>query len=124
MKRVEFIVTAPLLGYRQTTIKTMYHPKERARSKAYGQFKEKVLILSIQAGLPNMGMAEKERPPRLSVKVFWKKNVRVDFKNIYGAIEDSLWYLPQGDRHVKPGNQSDVVWDSGREEAVVIVEMP
>lgn len=112
------------MGYRQTTKKSIFHPKERARSQAYGAWKEKVLILSVQAGLPNMGKADKARPPRLSVKIFWPRDVRIDFKNVYGAIEDSLWYLPQGDKHVKPGKFSDVVWDSGKEEAIVTVEMP
>lgn len=120
MKRIEFIVPGPLRGYRQTTVKTMRHPKERARSKAYGQWKEMVLILSMQAGLPNMGMAEKEKPPRLSVEVFWKKEPHLDWANLYKAIEDSLWY--EWDRHVIPGKHSDVFWDSGREEARVIVE--
>lgn len=120
MKRVEFVVPGPLLGYRQTTLKTIWHPKERARSRAYGQFKERVLILSIQAGLPNMGKAEKEKPPRLSVEIFWKGEPRIDWKNVYGGIEDALWY--EGDRHVIPGRYSGVTWDSGREEARVIVE--
>lgn len=121
MKRVEFIVPGPLLGYRQTTMKTIWHPKERARSKSYGQFKEKVLILSIQAGLPNMGKAEKEKPPRLSVEVFWKKEPRIDWANIYKSCEDSIWY--QWDRHVIPGKYSGVIWDSGREEARIVVEI-
>lgn len=121
MKRYEFVVPGPLLGYRQTTKKTIWHPKERERSKKYGAFKEKVLIISIEAGMPNIGRAEKERPPRLSVQVFWKKEPRTDFTNILKAVEDALFY--QWDRHVKPGAYSDVTWDSGKEEARVIVEL-
>jgi hypothetical protein len=109
------------MGYRQTTIKTIWHPKERARSKRYGAFKAKILLLSIQAGMPNIGKAIKEHPPRLSVRVFWKKEPKIDFKNVYGAVEDSLFY--EWDRHVKPGKESDVVWDSGKEELHVIVEL-
>ena len=71
--------------------------------------------------MPNNGRATKERPPRLSVQVFWKKEPRIDFKNVYGAVEDSLFY--EQDRHVKPGSLSDVVWDCGREELRVIVEL-
>jgi len=119
--KVEFVVEGPLMGYKQTTKKTMFHPKNRERSKAYGQFKERVLLTSIQAGLPNMGLATKGKPPKLSVKVFWKKDARIDFKNLYGSIEDSLWY--QDDRYVKPGKFSDVQWDTGEEKAVVIVEI-
>lgn len=110
------------MGYRQTTAKTMFHPKARARSKAYGAFKNRVLLLSLEAGAPNMGRATKERAPRLSVEVFWKKEPRIDFKNVYGALEDSVWY--EDDRYVIPGKHSDVHWDTGKEEARVIVEFP
>jgi hypothetical protein len=99
----------------------MFHPKERARSRAYAGFKERVLILSIAAGVPNNGRATKEHPPKLSVKVFWKKEPRVDFKNVYGAVEDSIFY--QWDRHVKPGKESDVTWDHGKEELHIVVEL-
>jgi hypothetical protein len=121
VKRYEFIVPGPILGYRQTTRKSIWHPKERERSKKYGVFKEKVLLLSLEAGLPNMGTALKERAPRLSVIVFWKKEPRIDFKNVYGALEDAVFY--EWDRYVKPGRYSDVIWDSGKEEANVIVEL-
>jgi hypothetical protein len=120
--KIQFTVDGPLMGYKQTTSKSIFHPKERARSKAYGAWKEKVRILAAAAGLPLTGMATIEKPPRLSVHVFWKGLPRLDWKNLYGALEDSLWYLPQGDRYVKPGRHSDVTWDSGREEAVVTVE--
>lgn len=119
--KIQFEVEAPILGYRQTTKKTMFHPKERARSQAYGQFKERVLITSIKAGLPNMGLAMKEKSPKLSVLLYWKNNPKIDFKNVYGSIEDALWY--QDDRYVKPGKFSDVFWDSGVEKAVVTVEI-
>lgn len=119
--KIQFEIEAPILGYRQTTKKTMFHPKERARSIAYGQFKERVLITSIQAGLPNMGLATKEKAPRLSVVLYWEKNPKLDWKNAYGAVEDSIFY--DGDRYVKPGKFSDVIWDSGVEKAVVTVEM-
>lgn len=118
--KVEFVVEGPILGYRQTTKKTMFHKNERARSMAYGQFKNRVLIMSIQAGLPNMGLAKKERMPRLSVAIHWAKHPKIDWKNVYGAIEDSLWY--QDDRYVKPGKFSDVFLDTGIEKAVVTVE--
>lgn len=99
----------------------MFHPKQRKRSQAYGQFKERVLLLSIEAGMPNMGRAEEERPPRLSVIVFWKKNPRIDWANVYKAVEDGIFY--EWDRHVKPGHYSDVTWGSGKEELHVIVEL-
>jgi hypothetical protein len=109
------------MGYRQTTKKTMFHPKERERSKRYGRFKERVLLLSLVAGMPNIGRATKEHPPRLSVKVFWKKEPRIDWANCYKSAEDSLFY--EWDRHVKPGSESDVVWDCGKEELQIIVEL-
>lgn len=117
---IQFTVDAPILGYRQTTKKSMFHKDERERSMAYGRFKERVLILSIAAGLPNMGLATKERAPKLSVMIYWEKHPKIDWKNVYGAIEDSLWYTD--DRYVKPGKYSGVEWDSGVEKAVVRVE--
>lgn len=119
--KIEFVVEGPILGYRQTTKKTMFHKDERARSKAYGQFKNRVLITSIKAGLPNMGFAKEEKAPRLSVAIYWEKHPKIDWKNVYGAIEDSIWY--DGDRYVKPGKFSDVFWGSGVEKAVVTVEI-
>lgn len=119
--KIEFVVEGPLMGYKQTTLKSMYHSKNRERSHAYGQFKNRVLINSMQAGLPNMGLAKKEKPPKLSVMVFWKGDVRIDWKNIYGAIEDSVFY--EDDSYVKPGKFSGVQWDSGEEKAVVTVEI-
>ena len=119
--KVEFVVEGPILGYRQTTKKTMFHPKERARSQAYGEFKKRVLIMSIQAGLPNMGLAKREKMPRLSVAVHWAKHPKIDWKNVYGGIEDALWY--EDDRYVKPGKFSDVFLDTGVEKAIVTVEI-
>lgn len=110
------------MGYRQTTRKTMFHPKERARSKAYGEWKGKVLALAISAGFKNTGMSLMDAPPRLSVHVFWKGATKIDFKNLYGAVEDAIFYLPQGDRYVRPGRYSDVTWGAPREEALVTLE--
>lgn len=120
--KIQFVIEGPLQGYRQTTKKSIFHPKERERSKAYGAWKEKVLILAIAAGLRLTGMSEIERAPRLSVQVFWEGATRIDWKNVYGAIEDALWYAPQGDRYVRPGSHSDVVWGAPQEEALVTVE--
>lgn len=123
MKKVTFTIDGPLMGYRQTTSKSIFHPKERARSQAYGQWKERIRLTAFAAGLPDLGMALRTSPPRLSVHVFWVKGVLIDFKNLYGACEDALWYQPQGDRYVKPGKYSDVTWDSGVEKAIVTVEL-
>lgn len=123
MKKIRFVIPGPLMGYKQTTRKAILHPNERARSEAYGQWKEKVRMLAYKAGLKITGMADRAKPPRLSVQVFWAREARIDFKNLYGAVEDSLWHLPQGDKYVKPGKYSDVTWDSGVEQAIVIVEL-
>jgi len=118
VKKFQFVVTAPILGYRQTTKKGMFHPDERDRSKAYGAYKEKVRILAVAAGLRCDGRAEKERPPRLSVEAFWRKEPEVDWKNVYGAVEDAIWYI--WDRHVIPGKKSDVHWDTGEEDRLLV----
>jgi hypothetical protein len=120
---VQFIIPGPLMGYKQTTKKSIMHPKERAKSKAYGQWKEKVRMLAYKAGMTISGWADPDKPPRLSVQVFWNRSVVIDWKNVYGAIEDSLWHLPQGDKYVKPGKHSDVTWLAGVEQAIVTVEL-
>lgn len=120
--KITFVIDGPLMGYKQTTKKSITHPNERERSKRYGQWKEKVRILAYAAGIPVTGMSDINHPPRLSVHVFWKGATKIDFKNVYGAVEDALWHLPQGDRYVRPGKHSDVTWNSGREEAIVTVE--
>lgn len=122
MKRYEFIVHGPLMGYHQTTKKSIFHPKERAKSKAYGAFKNRVLLLSMEAGAPNIGRALKNHAPRLSVEIFWKEDTRLDWKNVYGAIEDGLFY--EDDACVIPGRHSNVHWDTGKEEAKVVLELP
>lgn len=122
--KITFVIPGPLMGYSQTTKKSIFHPKERARSKAYGQWKEKVRLLAFAAGLPDLGMAQKSNPPRLSVEIHWRAGTRtIDFKNAYGGVEDSLWYQPQGDRYVRPGKYSDVIWDAPVEQAIVTVEL-
>jgi hypothetical protein len=123
MKKICFVIPGPLMGYKQTTKRAMFHPNERARSEAYGQWKEKVRMLAYAAGLRITGMSEKEHPPRLSVHVFWKSSTRIDWKNVHGAVEDSIWHLPQGDRYVRPGKYSDVTWDAPVEQAIVTVEL-
>ncbi len=118
--KIEFVVPGPLMAYHQTTKKSIFHPKERARSAAYGQFKTRCLMLSMEAGAPNMGRATKEMGMRLSVEIFWKENPVKDWKNVYGAIEDGIFY--EQDQFVRPGKWSDVHCDTGREEAKVTME--
>lgn len=120
--KIQFVIDGPLQGYRQTTRKSILHPANRKRSKAYDAWKEKVRILAVAAGLRLLGAADMSKPPHLSVQVFWKGTPRIDWKNLYGAVEDALWYAPQGDRYVKPGAHSDVSWETGKEEALITVE--
>lgn len=121
--KIVFTIDGPLMGYKQTTKNSIFHPKERERSKRYGAWKEKVRILACAAGIPLTGHAATMRViPRLSVHAFWQTSPHLDWKNLYGAVEDSLFYLPQGDRLVRPGKYSDVTTNAEREEAVVTVE--
>lgn len=112
---IKFTVPAPLLGYRSSTRRSLYSK----RNRKYAEFKRKVLALAMEAGWKCQTEAIKDVPPYLSVSVRWKKNPRVDWKNLYGAIEDALFYE---DQFVKPGKHSDVEWDTKVEEALVIVE--
>ena len=124
LRRFEFVIPGPLQGYRQTTVKTIWHPAEREKSRSYGRFKESVRLLALEAGFwaPYLGRADRERSPFLSVYLFWQKEPRIDWKNVYGAVEDALWYERQGDRYVVPGRHSGVSWASQKEEALVVVE--
>lgn len=117
MGSITFTIPETLYGYRQTTRKMLYS----GTNIKYGEFKKDVLILAMAAGWKCKAIATKEAPPRLSVLVRWKKNPRIDWKNVYGGIEDALF---EQDRHVKPGKMSDVEWDTGTEEAIVTVEFP
>lgn len=121
--KIKFIIEGPLMGYKQTTRKSMFHPNERDRSLAYGAFKERVRLMAYQAGMQIIGTSTPEHPPRLSVHVFWTGATKIDWKNVYGSVEDAIWHLPQGDRYVRPGKYSDVTWGAPREEAVVTVQL-
>lgn len=117
MKAITFTVPGPLFGYRQTTRHSLWLPK----NIKYGNFKKKVLLLAMEAGWACHAVALKEYEVRLSVIVRWKKEPRIDWKNVYGALEDACF---SEDRYVKPGKQSDVFWDTGKpEEATVILEV-
>jgi hypothetical protein len=74
----------------------------------------------MEAGAPNIGRATKEMRMRLSIEIFWKADPVRDWKNVYGAIEDGIFY--EQDQFVRPGQWSDVHCDTGREEAKVTME--
>lgn len=112
---IKFVVPALLYGYRSSTLRSLFLKKNRK----YAEFKEKVLKLAIEAGWKSKAVALKEHPPLLSVEVRWKKGPRIDWSNVYKAIEDALF---SEDRFVKPGKHSGVEWDYGTEEAIVMVE--
>lgn len=109
---VKFTVPGPLLGYRR--------PKDKnANYDKYTAFKESVLFLALEANWATKAISVPEHPVFLSVHVNWKKGPRADWSNIFKAIEDSIFAQ---DRWVKPGNKQGVEWDTGKEEAIVIVE--
>lgn len=136
LRQITFKVPAPLFGYRSQTRAGLFkkHMERRGiklrrkdTGEKYAQYKQDVLYLAIQAGwTPGIhkgkvvgAVATYEHPVRLSVIVRWKKGPRIDWKNIYGGIEDSLWHE---DSFVKPGKKSDAIYYAGVEEAEVIVE--
>ena len=96
-------------------------------------YKEKVLIEAVEKGkwmadydgkyLRPSVVALKDRVVRLSVKPYWNKSPRIDWKNVYGLVEDALF---AEDRFVKPGKRSDVAWDTGegKERVQVWLEFP
>lgn len=111
----KFTVPGTLYGYRSSTVRSL-HLKKNVK---YSEFKNRVLALAMEAGWKCKAVALKDIPPYLSVHVRWRKDPRIDWKNVYGAIEDALF---SEDRFVKPGRFSDVEWDCGVEEAIVVVE--
>lgn len=111
MKTITFTVPAKLYAYRRLRDKGKYKP--------YSQYKEKVLLLAMEAGWKGRVSALKDPPVRLSVISRWNKNPRMDWSNCFKGIEDALF---EQDHFVKPGQKSDNVWDYGKEEAIVILE--
>lgn len=130
---IYFQVDGRLWGYKQVTrnmigVTRARNPKTkelRALKRAIDQrvaFKRKVLAAAMEEGWKGdfdgkgfrpCAVALKTHPVRLSVKVYWPKGPRIDWKNCYGLIEDSLF---GEDRFVKPGKRSDVIWDTGEPE--------
>lgn len=107
-----FRIEGPLLGFRKG-LKESFDPK-------YQQFKNRVLGEAMVAGWNGKAISLQHVPPHLSVEVFWNKGPRLDWSNLYKAIEDALF---EQDRFVKPGRHSDVVWDHGKEYCIVTVEV-
>lgn len=113
-KVVEFRVDAPLLGYRASAAR-VFERGPWSKVPKYKAFKERVYLLALQAGFPGGHEVDPEHPPRLSVSIYWKGKPRVDWKNVVGALEDSLW---RQDRYVVPGEFS-VCYGCGEEYAIV-----
>jgi hypothetical protein len=81
VKPVTFEIPAPLYGYRASL--------RRALEPAYIAFKDKVRLLAnaarVPPAIPKGGRAE------LFVQIFWKREARIDGKNVYAAVEDGLF---------------------------------
>ena len=103
-----FRVPGPLLGYR-ASVRRCFDPR-------YGAYKDDVVTLAREAGLYELD--PKLSYVTLSVQIFWRKKPRIDWTNVYKAIEDALW--PR-DRYVRPGPCSWAM-NTGFEEAHVTVE--
>lgn len=56
-------------------------------------------------------MLSRTFPPKLSVFAHWKTAPLLDWKNLYGAIEDALF---ENDRCVIPGRYNGAEWDAIR----------
>lgn len=97
-----FAVDGPLLGYR-ASVRRAFDPKYKA-------FKEKVWALAFEAGVP-FGIDPKKSTVRLSVFAYWKKTPRIDWSNVYKAVEDSLF---KQDRYIQPGPLNGWNMNSGR----------
>ena len=116
VRRWRFTVDGPLCGYRAgLSRKGIWDPR-------YRDFKGKVWVLALEAGFDGRKVDPRERVVRLGVFVFWKGRPRVDWKNIYGGIEDALFHQ---DRYVQPGPVNGFSMNSGRpcECAEIVIEI-
>lgn len=113
-KVIEFVVDAPLLGYRASAAR-VFERSSGSRVPKYRVYKDKVYLLALESGFPAGHEVDPGNPPELSVDIFWARTPRVDWKNVVGAIEDALW---RQDRYVKPGRFC-VSHGCGREYAEV-----
>lgn len=104
-----FKIEPPILGYRASFTR---------HDRKYRAYKERVLLLALEAGYPNRGRAD--GLTRISVVAYWKGPPRIDWKNVYGAVEDAIWY--EDDRQMRPGPYSDQVPYCGEEKVEVIIE--
>lgn len=102
LKTIRFTIFGPLVGYRASWTR---------HNKRYHDFKSSVLLLAMESGFQNNGTATKEESPRLTVRVYWKNDPRIDWANVYKCIEDSLWY--ESDRFVQPGDGSGFFCNDG-----------
>lgn len=112
--KYRFTVEGPLLGYR-ASIRRAFDPK-------YVQFKKKVAVLALEAGFDARKIDPMKQEVKLSVWAFWKNTPRIDWKNLYGAIEDSVFFQ---DRWVRPGSLNGFSTRNGRpaECAEVMIEV-
>lgn len=107
-----FAIEGPLLGYR-ASMRRAFDPKYKA-------FKERVGWLAIQAGIPT-NLDPKEVRVALSVFVYWKNKPRIDWSNVYKAVEDGLFTQ---DRYIQPGGFNGFNCKARPEEcAEVVVEV-
>lgn len=109
-----FTVEGPLKGYR-ASIRAAFDPK-------YRQFKDRVSALALEAGFIASRFDPEEVEVYLSVFAYWKRRPRIDWKNLYGAVEDAVW---NQDRWIRPGPINGFNVNSGRpsEVAEVVIEV-
>jgi phosphoglycolate phosphatase-like HAD superfamily hydrolase len=109
MGTIIFQVDGPLLGYR-ASIRRAFDPKYKA-------FKHRVLLVAQTQGWQGRAISVPAWPVHLSVDVSWKNNPRIDWKNVYGAIEDALF---EQDRYVIPGKRNDATWNTKEAEHAIV----
>lgn len=111
MQTYRFIIPGPLYGYRASL--------KRAHDPRYKAFKRDVRMIALSAGVPD-NVDPKVQKVRLAVIPHWKRNPRIDWKNVYGAVEDAIF---EQDRWVYPHPDNDFYPATGSEEAEVVVEI-
>ena len=110
-----FVVDIPLKGYqrpRDHSGKGRYQRKDGTFSPGYREYslwKADVFLLAMSAGYRKLTPTHK-RPARLGLFISWKGRPRIDWPNVYKAVEDSLF---DQDRYVVPASTCGMKWDTG-----------
>lgn len=126
VQEFHFVVEPPILGFRSSASSRrdgLGRRRGGAFDPRYRGYKERVLAAAMQAGYRPKPIDGKRRKMQLGVHPVWEGAPKLDWKNVYGAVEDAL---VRRDRYVQPwGAYCGVQWRCGRtflQVAIAVLE--